>query len=114
VGRLEGTGWLNDVASNIVLVAHVEDEQGDPGPFAYLFHVQMGDVIILQDGTTQRLYYVASINYVEPTDISYLRQDGTSKLTMITCSYWDARLQTHHKRLVVVAVPADLLGRSKS
>lgn len=103
VGRLEGTGWLDDPGGNIVLAAHVEDAEGKPGPFASLFDSKRGDVVILRDGDQEVIFHVVTIDHAAPDDMRYVTRTGKRHLTLITCTDWDAKLATYQKRLVVVA-----------
>ncbi len=106
VGHLDGTSWLDDAGGNIVLVAHVNNRVGKPGPFATLSQVKTGDVFTLQDGTRQVGYQVISVSTVSPQDMQIIAQDGRQRLTMITCSDWDPSANTFKSRIVVVAVPS--------
>jgi LPXTG-site transpeptidase (sortase) family protein len=105
VGHLEGTGWFNDIGANIVLAGHVENENGAPGPFAYLFKTTLDDLIILQEGSTSRYYKVTRIEHAKPDQVEYVSQDGIERLTLITCTGWDYKAQTYEGRLVVIAEP---------
>jgi sortase A len=105
VGHLEGTAWLHGPGANIVLAGHVEDETGAPGPFAYLFGAKLGDLVILQEGTQQFVYRVTAIEQAEPTEMHYVAQNGSPRLTLITCTDWDYSERTYLGRLIVVAEP---------
>jgi LPXTG-site transpeptidase (sortase) family protein len=103
VGLLEGTAWLDDPLGNIVLIGHVEDQLGRPGPFAYLTQAKTNDLIILTEGLREVHYTVASVQYVAPDDMSYVQPKGHSILTLITCADWDAKTNAYLKRLIVIA-----------
>ncbi|MBN1563364.1 MAG: sortase [Anaerolineae bacterium] len=105
VGHLVGTSWLDGPGNNIVLAGHVESYTGDPGPFAHLFEAHEGDLIILREGTTESHYRVTAIKEVNPYDVSYVAQGGSSRLTLITCMDWDFEQNTYLGRLVVIAEP---------
>ncbi len=105
VGHLEGTSWLDDPGGNIVLAGHVEDAKGQPGPFAHLFDVEYGDLIILREGQRQDAFRVASIERAAPNDMHYLVRDGRRRITLITCSDWDIQTAAYRSRFVVIAVP---------
>ncbi|MBN1680857.1 MAG: sortase [Anaerolineae bacterium] len=105
VGHLVGTSWLDDAGGNIVLAGHVESATGAPGPFAHLFDAQLDDMIILREGVREVYYKVTTIETAAPDDISYVAQDGQSRLTLITCTDWDYERQVYNGRLVVVAEP---------
>lgn len=108
VGHLEGTAWLHGPGTNIVLAGHVEDENGAPGPFAYLFGAKLGDLVILQEGAQQVVYRVTAIEQAEPTEMHYVAQNGNPRLTLITCTDWDYSARTYLGRLIVVAEPMDV------
>lgn len=107
VGHLEGTAWLHGPGTNIVLAGHVEDENGAPGPFAYLFGAELGDLVILQEGTQQVVYRVTAIEQAQPTEMQYVSQSGSPRLTLITCTDWDYTQRTYLGRLIVVAEPME-------
>jgi len=106
VGHLVGTAWLGSPGGNIVLAGHVESFTGAPGPFAYLFDAQIGDMVILSEGLHEERYIVTQIEYVTPYDVSWLAQDGKPRVTLITCTNWDYDEKAYQGRLVVVAEPA--------
>ena len=112
VGHLVGTSWLDDPGGNIVLAGHVESATGAPGPFAYLFEAQVGDLVILRDGPREEDYRVTAIKRVGPYDVSYVAQDGQQRVTMITCTDWDYEQQTYLGRLVVIAEPVVITAQS--
>lgn len=114
VGHLVGTAWLDSAGGNIVLAGHVESFTGAPGPFAYLFEAKLGDLVVLREGTHEQRYRVTQIEYVDPYDLSWLAQDGTSRITLITCTDWDFDSETYLGRLVVVAEPVTLAAQSPS
>jgi LPXTG-site transpeptidase (sortase) family protein len=105
VGHLVGTSWMGEAGGNIVLAGHVESATGAPGPFAHLFEAQLGDLVVLRDGTQEERYQVTLIQEVDPNDVSWLAQDGRPRVTMITCMDWDQKQKTYDGRLVVVAEP---------
>ena|SRR5215475_2180843 len=105
VGLLDGTSWLNDTGGNIVLIGHVEDTKGQPGPFAHLFQTKAGDIVILRDGDLQILYKVASVERAAPDDMHYVVRDGRRRITLITCTDWDVKTGTYLGRLIVIAKP---------
>lgn len=111
VGHLVGTAWLGDPGGNIVLAGHVESYTGAPGPFAYLFEAHLGDLVVLRDGPREERYRVTQIERVDPYDLSWLAQDGTPRVTLITCTDWDTQAKTYLGRLVVVAEPVALVAQ---
>ncbi|MCL4239510.1 MAG: sortase [Anaerolineae bacterium] len=114
VGHLVGTAWLDDSGGNIVLAGHVESFTGAPGPFAYLFEAKLGDLVVLREGAREERYRVTQIEDVDPYDVSWLAQDGVSRITLITCTDWDFDAETYLGRLVVVAEPVVMAAQSSS
>ena len=114
VGHLVGTAWLDGAGGNIVLAGHVESFTGAPGPFAYLFEAKLGDLVVLREGTHEQRYRVTRIEYVDPYDVTWLAQDGVSRITLITCTDWDYDIETYLGRLVVVAEPVALAAQNPS
>jgi LPXTG-site transpeptidase (sortase) family protein len=113
VGHLVGTSWLNGAGGNIVLAGHVESATGAPGPFAHLFEAEVGDLVILREGLQEKHFVVTLIDYAEPTDVSYVAQDGRERVTLITCTDWDHEVKTYLGRLVVVAEPAVITAQNR-
>ncbi len=105
VGHLEGTAWIGEPGGNVVLAGHVESAFGTPGPFAYLFEAQIGDQIILGEDGRETVYVVTAIEEADPQAMEYVAQDGTPRLTLITCDNWDYEAQQYQSRLIVVAEP---------
>ncbi len=104
VGHLAGTSWLDDSGGNIVLAGHIENAQGQPGPFAHLSEVKAGDLLVLREGQRLSNYRVVTVARAAPNDMQYVIQDGHRRLTLLTCSDWDANTASYLSRLVVVAV----------
>lgn len=111
VGHLVGTSWFDGAGGNIVLAGHVENWAGAPGPFAHLFEAKPGDMVILSEGEREVRYQVTQIERVDPYDISWVAQDGSNRLTLITCTEWDWDQETYLGRLIVVAEPVTQLAR---
>ncbi|HRE47828.1 MAG TPA: sortase [Aggregatilineales bacterium] len=105
VGHLEGTSWFDNEQGNIVLAGHVESATGAPGPFAFLFKVNKDDLVILQEGAVSKYYRVTEIIQAKPDDVYLTEQNGSGRLTMITCTEYDYKERTYNGRLVVIAEP---------
>ncbi|MEW6580180.1 MAG: class F sortase [Chloroflexota bacterium] len=114
VGHLVGTAWLDGPGGNIVLAGHVESFTGAPGPFAYLFEAKLGDLVVLREGAREERYRVTRIEHVDPYDVSWLAQDGISRITLITCTDWDFDSESYLGRLVVVAEPVVMAAQNPS
>jgi sortase A len=96
-GHLDGTAMPGDIG-NCVITAHRDTH------FAPLRSIGPGDILTLQrsDGRTIR-YRVQSTRVVSREDTSVLRQDGRTRLTLITCYPFDAIRPGSPLRWVVTA-----------
>jgi len=104
VGYLQGTAWL-DETGNIALGGHSSYPNGNPGIFAGLYNVNVGDVIILSEGRIERRYVVIDKRTVRYDDVSVVYPTTDNRLTLITCDLpsLDAATGTYLDRLVVIA-----------
>lgn len=111
VGHLEGTSWLGE-SGNTVLAGHFEDQVGAPGPFRYLYHAEIGDRIMIQDGSDAQflIYQVTEVFTTSPDDVEVLRNTLTPRLTLITCDSWNPNHNTYDERLVVIAEPIQMVA----
>ncbi len=96
-GHLDGTAMPGD-AGNCVITAHRDTH------FAPLRYVGPGDILTMQrpDGHSVR-YRVQATRIVSKSDTSVLRQDGRTRLTLITCYPFDAIRPGTPLRWVVIA-----------
>jgi LPXTG-site transpeptidase (sortase) family protein len=99
-GHLEGLP-VPGQGSNVVIGAHSELSQRQPGPFFHLEHVGINDLITVNYEGHVYVYQVVSKREVSPlrTDVLSSTQDET--LTLMTCSGYQNGNYT--KRLVVQA-----------
>jgi LPXTG-site transpeptidase (sortase) family protein len=104
-GHLQGTTWLSGVKSNIVLSGHVEMRDGRQGVFAGLDKIEIGALIILQQGNDNRRYLVTEITSVPPNDLDPVRPTDSERLTLITCDSYDFFSDTYLNRTVIIAEP---------
>ena len=104
VGHLQGTAWINDT-SNIVLAGHSLHSNGANGIFAGLYHVNVGQEVILNDNNIERRYVVTKIHIVHYQDISVAYPTQGDQLTMLTCHIpsYNRATNNYDQRLVVVA-----------
>jgi LPXTG-site transpeptidase (sortase) family protein len=104
-GHLQGTTWLSGVRGNIVLSGHVEMRDGRQGVFAGLDKIEVGALIILQQGESNRRYQVTEITSVAPTDLEPVRPTESERLTLITCDDYDFFSDAYLNRTVIIAEP---------
>jgi LPXTG-site transpeptidase (sortase) family protein len=120
VSSLTGqVGWLEKTAfpsfkGNSVLTSHVTTAFGSDGPFAGLYRMSVGDKIFLHAFGQLYIYEVKSVREVAPDDITILKHEEKSWLTLVTCADYDEETQTYTSRLVVRAVLIDTRADSSS
>jgi LPXTG-site transpeptidase (sortase) family protein len=102
-GYLEGTAFPT-WSGNSALTAHAYTPDGLPGPFVHLADLRWGDQVILHAFGQQYIYEVRQVRSVRPTDLSVLRHEELSWLTLLTCSVFDPVSESYLRRVVVRAV----------
>jgi LPXTG-site transpeptidase (sortase) family protein len=105
-GYLEGTAFPT-WAGNSVLAGHAILATGLPGPFAGLATLAWGDRIIVHAWGQKYIFAVRSIASVTPDNMSALKHEENSWLTLVTCQNFDPDNNHYLNRLVVRSV---LLG----
>ena len=101
-GHLEGTPWVNQ-PGNVVISGHVELSTGQPGIFADLIDVQIGETVIVHSVGTDYVYVISDIYNTRPDDLQPLMPTTTDRLTLITCNSYDFLSNTYQERVIVVA-----------
>ncbi|MBN2117467.1 MAG: class F sortase [Anaerolineales bacterium] len=106
-------GWLNGTAyptwqGNSVLTAHVVNADGKPGVFYRLKSLGVGEYIFVYNSGYRYTYRVVSNAYVQPDDITVMRHEEKSYLTLITCDSYDEKTGTYLRRVAVRAVLVDV------
>lgn len=106
-------GWLNGTAyptwkGNSVLTAHVVNADGKPGVFSRLKALGVGEYIYVYSAGYRYTYKVVSNAYVQPNDISVVRHEERSYLTLITCDSYDEQTGTYLRRVAVRAELVDV------
>jgi len=101
VGHLAGTA-APGVTGNMVLAGHVTLADGSAGPFVRLDQLALADEVWVVQGAQRFKYIVDGSQMVDPAVISvtYPAAD-TGRLTLITCSNWNAAAGRYLSRLVV-------------
>jgi len=103
-GHLEGTA-LPGQHGNIVIGAHAEMVNGEPGLFARLQELKTGYVIRLKQANQIYRYRVSDIKIVAFDDLSVVTSPQ-NRLTLITCNGdYDPEQRGYATRLVVIADP---------
>jgi LPXTG-site transpeptidase (sortase) family protein len=106
-------GWLNGTAyptwkGNSVLTAHVVNADGKPGVFSRLKALGIGEYIYIYYMGYRYTYKVVSNAYVQPDDISVVRHEEKSYLTLVTCDAYDEKTGTYLRRVAVRAELVDV------
>jgi len=100
VGHLAGTA-APGVTGNMVLAGHVTLADGSAGPFARLDQLALADEVWVVQGAQRFKYIVDSYQMVDPAAVSVTYPADTGRLTLITCSNWNAVAGRYLSRLVV-------------
>jgi LPXTG-site transpeptidase (sortase) family protein len=106
-------GWLNGTAyptwkGNSVLTAHVVNADGKPGVFSRLKALGIGEYIYVYYAGYRHTYKVVSNAYVQPDDITVVKHEEKSYLTLITCDSYDEKTGTYLRRVAVRALLVDV------
>ncbi len=102
IGHLEQTSWLGKTG-NTVLVAHIQLNFREMGPFRQLDQLKKGDQVMVYDRGGFYVYEVTDSKVVAPTNVEVTFPTPQAQLTLITCTVWDANRGVFAKRLVVTA-----------
>lgn len=107
-GLKQEVAWMGETSwpglgSNTALAGHISLQNGGNGPFRYLGDMTYGDLVMLYTEKNIYTYQVREQKTVGETDITVIAPSETSRLTLITCSNWDANARFYMQRLVVTA-----------
>ncbi len=102
-GYLEGTAYPT-YDGNTVLTAHSQLADGKPGPFALLYRLNVGNLIVLHAGGQRYVYQIQNTAKVAPNDGSALGHKEGDWLTLVTCHEYDPGSGEYLWRWVVQAV----------
>ena len=102
-GYLYGTAYPT-VPGNSAVTAHVYLPNGRPGPFVHLADLSWDDEIIVIVNGLEHVYRVRQVLRVAPDDLSVLRHEEYSWLTLITCQGFDEARDSYRWRVAVRAV----------
>jgi LPXTG-site transpeptidase (sortase) family protein len=106
-------GWLHGTAyptwkGNSVLTGHVVNADGKPGVFSRLKSLGVGEYIFVYSAGYRFTYKVVSNALVQPTDVSVMKHEDKSFLTLITCDTYDEKTGTYLQRVVIGAAVVDV------
>jgi LPXTG-site transpeptidase (sortase) family protein len=89
VGWWDGSAWAGEPFGSTVIAGHV-DSATEGGFFARLLRIRVGDTITLQADSHRLKYRVTSVRRVArtalATDSEALKQTGSHRLVLITCT----------------------------
>ena len=89
--------------NNVIMAGHVTVRNGSHGPFRYLWKLNPGDQVQLQDDNFTYIYVVREQVLVYPDETAVLEDSQTPQLTLITCTTWDEETLSYLRRRVIVA-----------
>ena len=101
-GHLQGTSWLTE-GGNVVLSGHVERSDGQPGIFARLDELNVGDLVVVTANGNEWRYSIVNIHNTTPDDLTPLYPAESDRLTLITCGNYNFLQDSYLERTVVVA-----------
>ncbi|MBI5963718.1 MAG: sortase, partial [Chloroflexi bacterium] len=102
-GWLEGTAYPTH-AGNSAITGHVNDANGNPGPFANLNRLYWGHKIIVHMGGQKYTYEVREVRLLWPNDSKVFKHEDLAWLTLITCKDYNEKTDTYAQRVAVRAV----------
>jgi LPXTG-site transpeptidase (sortase) family protein len=102
-GWLEGTAYPT-LAGNSGLTAHTYLADGTPGPFVNLGSLYWGDNVYIHANGSKYIYEVREVRLLWPEDVSVLRHEEYSWLTLITCREYNEKARDYTYRVAVRAV----------
>ncbi len=89
--------------NNLVFAGHVTVRNGSHGPFRYLFRLNPGDTLLLEDEDYIYTYAVRDQVLVYPEDSSVLKDTSHPQMILITCTTYDEETSTYLRRRVIFA-----------
>jgi LPXTG-site transpeptidase (sortase) family protein len=109
----EQVGWLHESAyptwqGNSVLTGHVINANGEPGVFSRLKALGVGEYVFVYTSGYRYTYKVVSNDFVQPDDVSVMKHEEKSFLTLITCDSYDEGTGTYLRRVAVGAALVDV------
>lgn len=103
-GYLEGTAYPT-WAGNTVLTGHVTDPNGDPGLFANIRDLKVGDKVYIHSDGLLYVYEVRENRLIFPTSIpTLLMHKDYDWITLVTCETYSEKLKKFLYRRMLRAV----------
>jgi LPXTG-site transpeptidase (sortase) family protein len=102
-GYLEGTAFPTWVG-NSVITGHVYLADGNAGPFVNLRQLKYGNQVIVHAFGQKYVYEVREVLRVKPDDLSVLKHEEKSWVTLVTCQGYNWLNNTYRNRVAVRAV----------
>jgi LPXTG-site transpeptidase (sortase) family protein len=103
-GYLEGSAYPA-LTGNSILTGHVTDVNGNPGPFAAINELSVGDKVYIHTNGLIYVYEVRQSKLVSPGSIKALFQhEDYEWLTLVTCESYNTNLDKFMYRRMVRAV----------
>jgi len=106
-------GWLDletlsGSVGSAVISGHLNQENGEPGVFANLNKLQVGETIFLEKANSNLDAY--RISKIRTYDSGHAEEvfgiGGGERLSFVTCDgVWNKNIKSYSKRLVVTALP---------
>ena len=105
-GHLQYTAYPGE-GGNVVIGAHYELADFEPGPFYRLDELEIGDRIQVYFMGMPYTYEVVATDLVDPHDLSILQPTPFEVLTLLTCYDYSPNAATYTQRYIVRAVRVD-------
>jgi LPXTG-site transpeptidase (sortase) family protein len=111
VGWWDGSARAGEPFGSTVIAGHVDSRTGAIGFFARLLRIKVGDTVTVRAGSHRLKYQVTSVRKVAKkalaTDSQALKQTGSHRLVLITCTGSFHRDRGgYDSNLVVIAEPS--------
>jgi len=102
-GYLDGTAYPTH-AGDAGITAHAYLADGTPGPFVKLDQLRYGDQIVIHMSGQRYIYEVRQSQLVTPGNLSVLKHEEYSWITLITCKNYNEAVRDYLYRVSVRAV----------
>jgi LPXTG-site transpeptidase (sortase) family protein len=103
-GYLDGSAYPT-LSGNSILTGHVTDANGNPGPFAAIKDLKVGDKVNIHGGGLIYVYEVRQSGLIFPSNIKTLfKHEDYEWLTLVTCETYNEKLDKFIYRRMVKAV----------